>query len=317
MASLILMGGDHPIRAVAVSSAELSRLLAEPGFAAALRAAWHGTGSLDDAVHWRRFPSTVAPSGRTDPAGQLGELRARVYARPVESEPVVEVTDDAGSPVRLGESEARLLLLERQLDHDSRALDGAIDAASAAVMPADVELFDDASLPEPPPGVFARALRRHPAVVFSAAAGLLVALVIPATATALAPVLTPSAGLLKVFNRPQGNIDIAPHVFSGGQPGSTQQVRDTTRFLGVYYGVHVFAYRDSSEEVCLLSTAPGNHDVTVCASVRSFARSGLSIAPVNYHVDYGTADAAAGLTAASRLAFRWGPDADLTVRVVG
>ena len=313
MISLIVMGGDHPIRAVAVSSAEFSRLLVEPGFEAALRAAWQGPGSLDDAVHWRRFPATSAPSGRADPAPQLGELRARVYGRPRGDEPIVEVPVASGS-VWLAESEALLLLLERRLEHDGRVLDDAVDAARRRITPSVVEP-DDAS-PAPAPGRFARVLRLHPALVFSAAATVLVALVTPATASVLAPSLTPSAGLLSVFNRPQGAIDVAPRVFSGGQPGSTQRVRDTTRLLGVHYGVEVFAYRNSADDVCLLSAAPGDHDVTACASVRSFARSGLSIAPVNYHVDYTVADAAAGVTVTSRLAFRWGPDADLTVRVV-
>lgn len=311
MISLIVMGGDHPIRAVAVSSAEFSRLMVEPGFEAALRAAWQGPGSLDDSVHWRRFPATSAPSGRADPAAQLGELRARVYGRPRGDEPIVEVPVASGS-VWLAESEALLLLLERQLEHEGRALDDAVDAACRRITPSVVEP-DDAS---PAPGLFARVLRLHPALVFSAAATVLVALVIPATASVLAPSLTPSAGLLTVFNRPQGAIDVAPRVFSGGQPGSTQRVRDTTRLLGVHYGVEVFAYRNSADDVCLLSAAPGDHDVTACASVRSFARSGLSIAPVNYHLDYTVADAAAGVTVTSRLAFRWGPDADLTVRVV-
>lgn len=315
MISLIVMGGDHPIRAVAVSSAEFSRLLVEPGFEAALRAAWQGPGSLDDAVHWRRFPATSAPSGRADPAPQLGELRARVYGRPRGDEPIVEVPVASGS-VWLAESEALLLLLERRLEHDGRVLDDAVDAARRRITPSVVEPDDASPAPAPAPGRFARVLRLHPALVFSAAATVLVALVTPATASVLAPSLTPSAGLLTVFNRPQGAIDVAPRVFSGGQPGSTQRVRDTTRLLGVHYGVEVFAYRNSADDVCLLSAAPGDHDVTACASVRSFARSGLSIAPVNYHVDYTVADAAAGVTVTSRLAFRWGPDADLTVRVV-
>jgi len=315
MISLIVMGGDHPIRAVAVSSAEFSRLLVEPGFEAALRAAWQGPGSLDDAVHWRRFPATSAPSGRADPAPQLGELRARVYGRPRGDEPIVEVPVASGS-VWLAESEALLLLLERRLEHDGRVLDDAVDAARRRITPSVVEPDDASPAPAPAPGRFARVLRLHPALVFSAAATVLVALVTPATASVLAPSLTPSAGLLSVFNRPQGAIDVAPRVFSGGQPGSTQRVRDTTRLLGVHYGVEVFAYRNSADDVCLLSAAPGDHDVTACASVRSFARSGLSIAPVNYHVDYTVADAAAGVTVTSRLAFRWGPDADRTVRVV-
>ena len=311
------MGGDHPIRAVAVSAAELSELVAEPGFMAALAAEWRGEGAIEDAVRWRLYPLVTGPSGRPDPAAQLVELRARVYSRPVEGEPVVEVTDAAGMPVRLGASEARLLLLERRLESEGRLLDDAIAAARWATdLPAG-EAHEGASLAPGQPGLFARALRRHPAVVYGTAAALLVALVIPATATALAPSLTPSAGLLKVFNRPQGSIDIAPQVFTGGQPGATQRVRDTTRFLGVYYGVQVFAYRDSDDQVCLLSTAPSGHDVTVCASVRSFARTGLSIAPVDYQVDYTGVDAAAGVTASSRLAFRWGPDAGLTVRVIG
>ena len=311
------MGGDHPIRAVAVSAAELSELVAEPGFMAALAAEWRGEGAIEDAVRWRLYPLVTGPSGRPDPAAQLVELRARVYSRPVEGEPVVEVTDAAGMPVRLGATEARLLLLERRLESEGRLLDDAIAAARRATdLPAG-EAHEGASLAPGQPGLFARALRWHPAVVYGTAAALLVALVIPATATALAPSLTPSAGLLKVFNRPQGAIDIAPQVFTGGQPGATQRVRDTTRFLGVYYGVQVFAYRDSDDQVCLLSTAPSGHDVTVCASVRSFARTGLSIAPVDYQVDYTGVDAAAGVTASSRLAFRWGPDAGLTVRVVG
>jgi hypothetical protein len=313
--SLIGMGGDHPIRAVAVSSAELCRLLGEAGFGAALKVAWRGQGSLDDAVHRRRFPTTPAPSGRADPAAQLGELRARVYGRPQGDEPMVEVSNVSGS-IWLSESEARLLLLERQLEHDGRVLDNAVDAARRAITPAVIEP-EEASPPQPPSGLFARVLRQHPVLVFSATAALLTALVVPATATVFAPALTTPAGLLKVFNRPQGTIDIAPRVFTGGQPGSRQRVRDTTRLLGTYYGVAVFAYLNSSDEVCLLSTAPGDHDVTVCSSVGSFARSGLSIAPVNYHVDYTVANAAAGVTATSRLAFRWGPDADLAVRVVG
>jgi len=67
----------------------------------------------------------------------------------------------------------------------------------------------------------------------------------------------------------------------------------------------------------MLSTVAGDHDVTVCAAVRSFARSELSIAPVNYHLNHGVTDSAAGVTAASRLAFRWGPGSGLTVRVIG
>ncbi|MBC7760774.1 MAG: hypothetical protein H7201_03045 [Candidatus Saccharibacteria bacterium] len=67
----------------------------------------------------------------------------------------------------------------------------------------------------------------------------------------------------------------------------------------------------------MLSTAAGDHDDTVCANVRSFARSELSSAPVSYHLNHGVTDSAAGVTAASCLAFRWGPDSGLTVRVIG
>ena len=67
----------------------------------------------------------------------------------------------------------------------------------------------------------------------------------------------------------------------------------------------------------MLSTAASDHDVTVCAKVCSFARSELSIAPVNYHLSRGVTDSAAGETAASLLAFRWGPDSGVTVRVIG
>lgn len=326
MASLILMSGDHPIRTAAVSAAELSELVVEPGFMAALAAEWRGEGPIEDAVCWRLHPFVTAPSGQPDPAAQLVELRARVYSRPTESEQVVEVTDAAGMPVRLGASEARLLRLERRLEGDGRLLDEAIAAARqtrpaeagrAAERPEPLEQPREQPEPREQPGLFARLLRRHPAVVFGGAAAILVALVIPATGTELAPSLTPSAGLLKVFNRPQGASDIAPQVFTGGQPGATQAVRDTTRLLGAFYGVQVFAYRDSDDQVCLLSTAESGHDVTVCASVRAFARTGLSIPPVNYQVDYSGKDAASRVTAESRLAFRWGPDTDLTVRVVG
>jgi hypothetical protein len=314
VASLIVVSGDHPIRTVEVSGVELARLMAERGFEAALRGAWTAAGSLDDEVYWRQHPSMTAPSGRPDPAAQLGELRARVYSRPVRTEPTVSATDASGAPLMLGKSEALLLVLEQQLERDARELDHAIAVARLAIVNRAVEPGN--APPLPTVGVFARVLRRHPTLVFSAAAALLVALTVPETTISLAPSFEPSAGLLKVFRRPQGIADIAPQVFTGGQPGSTQRVRDTTRFLGAYYGVKVFAYRDPTGEVCLLSTAPGGHDVTVCATVRSFARSGLSIAPVNYHVVYGTADVAAGLSATSRLAFRWGPDTGLTVRVV-
>ncbi|MHC5795299.1 hypothetical protein ACVXZ4_03995 [Lacisediminihabitans sp. FW035] len=310
------MSGDHPIRMAAVSAAELSELVSEPGFLAALATHWRGEGPIEDAVHWRLHPSTTAPSGRPDPAASLVELRARVYSRAVVGEPVVEVTDASGLTVRLGETEARLLLLEQWLELEAGLLDAAIEEAHRTIG-VRADQLDDETYPPADLGLFARVLRRHPAVVFGTAAALLVGLVVPATAASLAPSLTPSAGLLKVFNRPQGITDIAPQVFTGGQPGATQEVRDTTRFLGAFYGVQVFAYRDSADQVCLLSTAPTGHDVTVCATVRAFARTGLSIAPVNYQVDYSGADAAAGVTAASRLAFRWGPDSDLTVRVVG
>ncbi|MFM9920802.1 hypothetical protein [Lacisediminihabitans sp. H27-G8] len=314
------MGGDHPIRAVAVSGTELSRLLAEPGFEAALRASWSGPGSLDDALHWRLCPSTPSASGAADPSVELGELRARVYGRPIADEPLVEIADASGS-VWIGESEARLRLLERTLERDAHTLDDAISTARrTAVLDTEREPGPEPEaepVPSAPSGPFARVLRRYPVLVFSATAAILVAAVVPATATALAPALTPSAGLLKVFNRPQGALDIAPSVFTGGQPGARQKVRDTTRFLGSFYGVQVFAYRDSDDQVCLLSTAPSGHDVIACATVRAFARSGLSIAPVNYQVDSTAADATAGVTASSRLAFRWGPDADLTVSVIG
>ncbi|QNE46026.1 hypothetical protein F1C58_03275 [Glaciihabitans sp. INWT7] len=325
------MGGDHPIRAVAVSSTELSRLLAEPGFEAALRATWTGPGSLDDALHWRLRPSMPSPSGAADPAAELSELRARVYGRPIADEPLVEIADATGS-VWVGESEARLLLLERRLERDAHTLDHAIARAdrSAALVTEPEPERESEGEPEQEPeretgpavlsvpsGPFARLLRRHPVPVFSAAALILTVAVVPVTATALAPEFTPSAGLLKVFNRPQGTLDIAPSVFTGGQPGARQKVRDTTRFLGAFYGVQVFAYRDSDDQVCLLSTAPSGHDVIACATVRAFALSGLSIAPVNYQVDSAAADATAGVTASSRLAFRWGPDADLSVSVVG
>lgn len=318
MTSLLGMGGDHPIRAVAVSGTELSRLLAEPGFEAALRASWAGPGSLDEALHWRLFPSTASPSGAADPASELGELRARVYGRPIADEPLVEIADASGS-VWIGESEARLLLLERHLERDAQTLDDAVATARLTAVSATGAESEPEPGPEPsaPSGPFARVLRRYPVLVFSATAAILVAAVVPATATALAPALTPSAGLLKVFNRPQGALDIAPVVFTGGQPGARQEVRDTTRFLGAFYGVRVFAYRDSDDQVCLLSTAPSGHDVIACATVRAFARSGLSIAPVNYQVDSTAAAATAGVTDSSRLAFRWGPDADLTVSVVG
>lgn len=309
------MSGDHPIRTAAVSAAELSELVAEPGFLIALAAHWRGEGPIEDALHWRLHPATTAPSGRPDPAAPLAALRARVYSRAIIGEPVVEVPDDSGQTVRLGESEAHLLLLERRLEHEAGLLDVAIaDARLATVMRGGEEEEAD---PRDPPSLFARGLRRHPALVFGAAAALLVGLVVPATAASLAPSFAPSAGLLKVFNRPQGITDIAPQVFTGGQPGATQEVRDTTRLLGAFYGVQVFAYRDLADQVCLLSTAPSGHNVTVCATVRSFARTGLSIDPVNYQVDYSGRDAAAGVSATSRLAFRWGPDSDLTVRVVG
>ena len=42
-----------------------------------------------------------------------------------------------------------------------------------------------------------------------------------------------------------------------------------------------------------------------------------SFVPVNFHQNYGETDAAADVTAASRLAFRRGPDAGLAVRVIG
>ena len=42
-----------------------------------------------------------------------------------------------------------------------------------------------------------------------------------------------------------------------------------------------------------------------------------SFAPVNFHQNCGESDAAADVTAASRLAFRRGPDAGLAVRVIG
>ena len=74
----------------------------------------------------------------------------------------------------------------------------------------------------------------------------------------------------------------------------------------MYYGVRVFAHSNSADEVCTLSTAAGDHDDTVCAAVRSFARSDLSIVLVSYHLNHGVTDSAAGVTAASRLAFRWG-----------
>ena len=317
MVSLNFMSGDHPIRTVAVSGAELAQLLAEPGFAAALSAAWGGVGSLDDAVHWRQHPLTTAPSGRLDPAAKLGELRKRVYARPLDGQWIVETTDAAGASVRLGQSEARLLLLEQQLIRDAEGLDDAISAARQALERREGGALVWTSSETVLPGSFASMLRRHPTLVFSAAATALVVLVIPSTVIALAPSLTPSAGVLRVFDRAQAVTDIAPRAFSGGQPGSTQRVRDTTRFLGVYYGVRVFAYRNTTDGVCMLSTAAGDRDVTVCATVRSFARSGLSIAPVNYHHNYGETDAAADVTAASRLAFRWGPDSGLAVRVIG
>ena len=314
---LIVMSGDHPIRTVAESGAELARLLAEPGFAAALRVAWGGVGSLDDAVHWRQHPLTTAPSGRSDPAAKLSKLRARVYARPLRGQLIVKTTDAAGASVRMGQSEAQLLLLEQQLIRHAEVLDDAISAARQALhrrgSGSGVKTSSETGLA----GIFSSMLRRHPTLVFSLAATVLVVLVIPATAIALAPSLTPSAGLLRVFDQPQAIIDIAPRAFSGGQPGSTQRVRDTTRFLGVRYGVRVFAYHNTPDEVCLLSTAAGDRDVTVCTTERSFARSGLSIAPVDYHQGHGETEAAAGVTAASRLAFRWGPDSGLSVRVIG
>lgn len=314
--TLIFMSGDHPIRTVAESGTELARLLAEPGFAAALSAVWGGVGSLDDAVHWRQHPLTTSPSGRLDPAAELGELHKRVYARPLDGQRIVETTDAAGASVRLGQSEARLLLLEQQLIRDAGVLDYAISVARQALERREGGALVGTSSETVLPGSFASMLRRHPTLVFSAAATVLVMLVIPSTAIALAPSLTPSAGVLRVFDRPQAITDIAPRAFSGGQPGSTQRVRDTTRFLGVYYGVRVFAYRNTTDGVCMLSTAAGDRNVTVCATVRSFARSGLSIAPVNYHQNYGETDASADATAASRLAFRWGPDAGLAVRVI-
>ena len=312
------MSGDHPIRTAAVSGAELARLLAEPGFVVALSAAWVGSGSLADAVFWRQNPSTMAASGRQDPAAQLGELRARVYGRPVPGELIVETTDARGAPVKLAECEVQLLRLERRLGLDDRELDDAIVAASRAIArPEAAPLAVSSPTAVRTPGVFARVLSQHPTLVFSSSAILLVLLVVPVTAAVLEPFLRPSVGLLSVFDRPQGIIDLAPRVFTGGQPGATQRVRDTTRFLGTYYGVEVFTYRNSVEDVCLLSAAPGDHDVTVCASVNAFARSGLSIAPVNYHLNYTLEGASAGVTAASRLTFRWGPHSGLSVRVIG
>jgi hypothetical protein len=301
------MSGEHPISTVAIRGDELSRLLQDPGFSDALRTAWQGVGSLDDAVHWRQYPLTQGPSGATDPALELAALKAKVYSRPEVGEDVVDLLDDAGAPVRLGRSEARLLELERSLARRNRWLDEAIAAARRALLPT-----EPGEAP-PEPTWFARQLRRHPVPIFAAAATLLVSLVVPMTSVAIAPDLRPSAMLLKVFNRPQGVIDIAPQVFSGGQPGYTSQVRATTRFLGLYYGVAVFAYQNSAEQVCMLTTAAGDHDVSVCVSVRSFARSGLAIRGTNY----GVTDASAGVTAATRLAFRWGPDSELSVQKLG
>jgi hypothetical protein len=311
------MSGEHPTSSVRVTGAQLARMLAEPGFAEALRASWRGGVPLPDAVQWRLEPFSIGPSGTPDPAGALAELKTQVYSRPDILEAIVEVTDAAGIPQRMRAGEARLLAVERRLAADADELDDAIETVQRLLRPTEPP-GESAGDPAADPAAvvvshtrLARMLRRRPALVYSAAAVLLLALVLPTTAVALAPSFAPSVMLLKVFNRPQSVVDIAPQVFTGGQPGYRQRVRDTTRFLGLYYGVRVFAFRDIAGQVCMLSTAPGNHDVTVCVSPEDFTSTGLTID----FTHYGVTDAAAGVTPDSRLAFQWGPVSDLTVRI--
>lgn len=307
-----LMSGEHPISTVTVTGQELTRLLRQPGFGAALRSAYRGTPPLDDAIYWRQHPLSVAPGGAADPACGIAPLKSRVYARPSEPERTVvstDSTDSNGAPVLLSESEARLLAIEREVDEDATALDRAIAEAREAIR-LHGEALRESSPPPRPPGRFQRLLRRHPVSIFTAAAILLTAIVVPGVAVSTAPAFTPSAGLLKVFARPQNAIDIVPQVFSGGQPGYRQEVRDTTRFLGARHGIRVFVFRDSSGQVCLLATAPGDHAVYVCEPISRFARSGIAITDT----DYGVTDATSGTATSTRFTIQWGPDSGLTVR---
>ena len=139
-----------------------------------------------------------------------------MYARPLGIQPIVETTDAAGTSLRLRESEARLLLLEQQLDRDAGALDDATFAAREVIETHE----DEASLETHSEtvfcGTFVSMLRSHPTLVFSGAATVLVVLVIPLIAIAFASSLLPPAGLLTMFDRSQGIIDIAPRCLAAG-----------------------------------------------------------------------------------------------------
>ena len=93
----------------------------------------------------------------------------------------IRAVAESGAAVRLGEgeSEARLLLLEQQLDRDAGALDDAIFAARQAIEPHEGEAPAETRSATAPPGTFVSMRRRHPTIIFSAAATVLVVLVIP------------------------------------------------------------------------------------------------------------------------------------------
>ena len=322
LVSLYSMGGEHPISTVGTTAAELARLELEPGFDAALRGAYSGRHDVGDAVRWRLNPLSRGPSGRDDPAAEIASLRTRVYGRPDphpdQPELPIAFRDANGFVVWMSESEARLLRLERELEEDSRALEDAIVAARLALAPAEketgVELMSEetAGVGSVPPRFprFQRLLRSHPLPVFAMAAVLISAISLPVMWSSIAPSLAPSAALLKIFNRPQGTLDIAPQIFSGGQEGYKQQVRDTTRFLGESYGIVVYGYRDTAGQVCMMTASAGDHGVAVCASLSHFAASGLTITGDNFRM----VNPPIGVTEATHVLVRWGPEADLSIR---
>ncbi len=350
LVSLYSMGGEHPISTVGTTAAELARLELEPGFDAALRGAYSGRHDVGDAVRWRLDPLSRGPSGRDDPAAAIASLRTRVYGRPDphpdQPELPIAFRDANGFVVWMSESEARLLRLELELEEDSRALEDAIVAARLALAPAEKETSGEAMSEEAmseeamseeavseeavseegvseeaagmesvPPRFprFQRLLRSHPLPVFAMAAVLISAISLPVIWSSIAPSLAPSAALLKIFNRPQGTLDIAPQIFSGGQEGYKQEVRDRTRFLGESYGIVVYGYRDTAGQVCMMTASAGDHGVAVCASLSHFAASGLTITGDNFRM----VNPPIGVTKATHVLVRWGPEADLSIRFAG
>jgi hypothetical protein len=116
------------------------RALRDPAFRARVAAAYTGRHDILDALWWRDHPMSPTPEGTPSPAADLTSLRADVFGRPADPAPTPapapassRAAHPSGDPSTAATDAAarRLEALERELADDRRAIDAAVESATA------------------------------------------------------------------------------------------------------------------------------------------------------------------------------------------